>query len=371
MTNLAQLDAAPFAPDWVSPPGDTILDLMEERGWTQVGLAKRLNFTTKHVNQLIKGSVPLTEEAALRLSNVFGSSIRFWLNREAQYRALIVQSAAQDKYDNMLPWLDGFPIKEMVKAGILSPCERLTKDAKTALVPELLKFFGIANPAGWDANYGRLELAFRRSREEQSDTKAISVWLRQGERIAEQFQCIPYDQNKLKQTLPKIRALTTSTPKEFQVPLSRLLADAGVVLVFVPAMRGTCVSGVARWLKPHCPLIQLSLYGKQNDKFWFTLFHEIAHIVLHSSEKRVVFLDDPSKSDSNSSQETEANLWARNLLIPDVFASDLRMLKSKEAVRNFAKRIEIHPGVVVGRLQHEGLVPQAWMNDLKVSYSLS
>lgn len=371
MTNLAQLDAAAFAPDWVSPPGDTILDLMEERGWTQVELAKRLNFTTKHVNQLIKGSVPLTEEAALRLSNVFSSSVSFWLNREAQYRARIVQSAAQDKYDNMLPWLEEFPIKEMVKTGILPPCARLTKDAKIALVPELLKFFGIANPAGWDANYGRLELSFRRSREEQSDTKAISVWLRQGERVAEQRNAMPYDQKKLKKTLPEIRALTTSTPKEFQTLLSRLLGDAGVVLVFVPVMPRTCVSGVARWLKPHCPLIQLSLYGKQNDKFWFTLFHEIAHIILHGSEKQVVFLDDPSKSNSNSSQENEANLWARDLLIPEHCAPDLHKLKSKEAVRKFAKEIGIHPGVVVGRLQHEGMVPHHWMNDLKESYSLS
>ncbi|WP_124946647.1 helix-turn-helix transcriptional regulator, partial [Sulfurirhabdus autotrophica] len=67
--------AAPFAPDWVSPPGDTVLDIIEERDWTQAELAQRLGYTTKHVNQLIKGKVPLTEDAAIRLERVVGSTV--------------------------------------------------------------------------------------------------------------------------------------------------------------------------------------------------------------------------------------------------------------------------------------------------------
>ena len=75
-----------FQPDWVSPPGDTISDLMEERDWNQVELAQRLGFTTKHLNQLIKGEASLSEDVALRLERVLGSTARFWLNRETIYR---------------------------------------------------------------------------------------------------------------------------------------------------------------------------------------------------------------------------------------------------------------------------------------------
>ena len=75
-----------FSPDWVSPPGDTIVDLMEERDWSQIDLARRLGFGAKHLNQLIKGNVPLTDDTALRLGRVLGINANFWLNREAIYR---------------------------------------------------------------------------------------------------------------------------------------------------------------------------------------------------------------------------------------------------------------------------------------------
>jgi HTH-type transcriptional regulator / antitoxin HigA len=76
-----------FNPDWVSPPGDTIADLLEERDWTQAQLAERLGYTTKHVSLLINGKAPINEETAVKLERVLGSTAAFWLNREAQYRA--------------------------------------------------------------------------------------------------------------------------------------------------------------------------------------------------------------------------------------------------------------------------------------------
>jgi HTH-type transcriptional regulator/antitoxin HigA len=143
--------------------------------------------------------------------------------------------------------------------------------------------------------------------------------------------------------------------------------------VLVPAIKGSHVSGVARWLDTSRPLIQLSLYGKTNDKFWFTLFHEAAHILLHSQGKKSkesVYLDDPNHAASSSDQEREANAWARDWLIPKVEAAELTTLKSKPVVREFAHRLGIHPGIVVGRLQHDGLIPPSWMNDLKESYRI-
>lgn len=78
---------APFTPNWASPPGDTIADVLEERGWTQAALAKRLGCAEKHVSQLINGEAPITEEMASDLARVIGSTAGFWLRREAAYRA--------------------------------------------------------------------------------------------------------------------------------------------------------------------------------------------------------------------------------------------------------------------------------------------
>jgi len=93
--------SAPFAPDWVSPPGDTILDLIEERGWTQAELAERLGYSAKHVSQLVNGKASLTPDAAIRLTRVLGSSIDFWLVREAQYRARISAGRRNREMDSV------------------------------------------------------------------------------------------------------------------------------------------------------------------------------------------------------------------------------------------------------------------------------
>ena len=77
----------PFTPDWISPPGDTILDLLEERNWTQSQLSERMGYTIKNVSQLVNGEMLIDGETAIKLEQILGSTARFWLNREAQYRA--------------------------------------------------------------------------------------------------------------------------------------------------------------------------------------------------------------------------------------------------------------------------------------------
>lgn len=366
MTNLA----APFAPDWVSPPGDTILDLIEEREWTQSELARRLGYTPKHVNQLIKGKVPLTEDAAMKLERVLGSTMSFWLTREAQYRERSARLAAAEKYAGWVDWLERLPIKELMAAGVIRK-RRVDAKARVGLVEDCLRFFGVATPAEWSGYYGDMEVSFRRSREEQSDIGAISAWLRMGEQEAEKLDGPKYDRTKFEAALREIRSLTVRGPDVFEPRLRELFHDVGVAFVLVPAIPRAHVSGVARWLSPSRPLVQLSLYGKTNDKFWFTLFHEAAHILLHAKdakEKKTVFLDDPTKKGVDSKEEREANEWAGNELIPEVFASRLPGLKTKAQVQAFAQEIGIHPGIVVGRLQHDGLIEPSWMNDLKVSF---
>lgn len=362
---------ATFAPDWVSPPGDTILDLLEERGWTQQQLADRLGFSLKHVNQLIKGKVALSEEAAIRLQNVLGASVGFWLSREAQYRERAAMVDSAERNAAMVPWMERFPVKELMSLGVLSK-RRLDVKAKPGLVGELLSFFGVASPDQWETQYGSMEVAFRRSREDQADVAAISAWLRMGEKIAERLDGPRFDEARFRAALSHIRTLTSLPPEQFGPELQQLLHDAGVAFVIVPALPKTHVSGVARWLSPHRPLIQLSLYGKTNDKFWFSFFHEAAHILLHGKQKSTVFLDDPSKSGSGSKEETEANAWARDWLIPPQMAVGLAQLpRTRAAVQAFAKVAGVHPGIVVGRMQHDGWLEVTWLNDLKVSFAFA
>jgi len=369
MTELA----APFKPDWVSPPGDSILDIIEERGWTQAELAIRLGYSPKHVNQLINGKVPLTDDAAVRLARVLGSTVSFWLTREARYRERLARLEAESEQAGWVTWLDELPLKELMAAGGI-PKQRIDAKSKPGLVGALLSFFGVASPDEWRACYGQMQVAFRRTRAEQSDVGAIASWLRLGEQQAERQECARYERAQFEAALVEIRKLTLQPPAEFVPRLRGLLAEVGVVFVIVPAIPRAHVSGVARWLGPTRPLIQLSLYGKSNDKFWFSFFHEAAHILLHAGSKedrKSVFLDDPNAAHTDDPREHEANEWAGNWLIPPQHAGRLSALRSAAEIEAFAREIDIHPAIVLGRLQHDGHVPYASaLNGLRVSFQL-
>ena len=366
MTELS----APFAPDWVLAPGESVLDLAEERGWTQGELAQRLGYSEKHISQLINGKVPITVDAAQRLERVLGSSMDFWLKLEANYQQHKARLEATERHACWISWLDELPVKELMSSGAIAKA-RIDAKNKPSIVESCLRFFGVASPEEWRGHYGGMQVAFRRSRDEQSDVGAISAWLRLGEQVAEKLDGPKYDKARFENALSEIRGLTCTAPEFFEPRMRELLRDAGVLLALVPAIPRAHVSGVARWLNPTRPLIQLSLYGKTNDKFWFTFFHEAAHILLHADSKEAkksIFLDDPNANHSPDPREQEANQWAGNVLIPQEYSHALGTLRTKEAVRAFATSIGIHPGIVVGRLQHDHIIDPSWMNDLKLSF---
>ena len=145
-----------------------------------------------------------------------------------------------------------------------------------------------------------------------------------------------------------------------------LCNPAGVAFVIVPSLPKTALSGAARWLNPRRALIQQSVRHLANDHFWFTFFHEAAHILLHS--KKDVFVDE---TDGEGTElEREANDWAANLLVPrrewDSFVATNPA--SAAAVAQFAEKQGIAPGIVVGMLQHVGIVPWSSLNKLKQRY---
>ena len=358
-----------FTPDWASTPGDTILDLMEERDWNQVELANRLGFSTKHLNQLIKGKVTLTYDTAQKLERVLGSTVSFWMNRESKYRQHFARLEAEKNYINWTDWLDELPVNELKKISAIENIRSIESN-KPKLVEQLLSFFGVASPDAWGNYYGSMSTSFRKTKVDQADNGAISAWLRLGEIEAEKIDAPKYNRSKFEGAVKKIRELTIQSPADFEPALFELCLEAGVKLILVKSITKSHVSGVARWLNGHSPIIQLSLYGKTNDKFWFTFFHEAAHILLHAEEKSDIFLDN-TEFKSENQQEQEANTWASNILIPDEYRFELMDLIGREEILEFSQRINIHPGIVIGRLQHRGQISyKSVLSKLKDSFEL-
>lgn len=359
----------PFTPDWVSPPGDTIADLLEERQWTQQQLAEYLECTNKYIKELIEGKVSIDETIALKLEKVLGSTAKFWLNRESNYRSELLRIQEEEqKLQKWVTWLEKFPVKELMNLGSITKY-RIEPKNKPSLVRELLYFFDVSSPEEWLNNYETMEVIFRRTCQEKSDLGAISAWIRLGEIQAEEIDCPQYSKQKFEEAVRKIRTLTILSPQHFTPQIQQLCREAGVVFILVSSIPKAHISGMTRWLNTNKALIQISDYGKRNDRFWFTFFHEAAHILLHS--KQDIFLDEfDGEENLESEQEREANEWAREFLIPHEYSSELDQLKSKESVINFSKRLGIHPGIVVGRLQKDCLIEQSQMNELKTTFSI-
>ncbi|MEN8447730.1 MAG: HigA family addiction module antitoxin [Cyanobacteria bacterium J06555_13] len=359
MSNLAVNE---FIPDYVSSPGETLLEALEERGMSQAELAERTGRHKKTINEIIKGKAALTPETALQLEHVLGIPARFWNNREQQYRETLAKLQEHTHLESQVDWLKTFPVTKMVQLGWIPKC-----DNKVEQLESLLNFFGIASAEQWQSFWeSRLTVAFRKSESHVSEPGDLTGWLRQGEIEAEKIPCAPYQQKKFKEALNQVRLLTVESPEIFQPQVVELCASAGVAVVFVPQLPKTRASGATHWVHKDKALIQLSLRYKMDDHLWFSFFHEAAHILLH--QKREMFLEFSGKQEK-SSLEIEADLFAADFLIPpaqlEKFLSHHGFKLSKVAIQQFASNLGIAPGIVVGRLQHEGRLPMKNCNGLK------
>lgn len=174
-----------------------------------------------------------------------------------------------------------------------------------------------------------------------------------------------YDEGRFLEACGEIQGLTVEDPSVFEPRMLGLCRDAGVALVFQKPISKTCLFGSARWPNGGRPIIQMSLRIKSNDHFWWTFFREAAHLVLHRGRN---FADDQNGTDDGV--EAEADEWAERSLVgaASLDASAATCPRSKAEIGAFAGRIGIHPGIVVGMLQHKGVVPFSHMNDLKVRF---
>ena len=138
-----------FEPKWpLPPPGDTILDILEEKNWTQSEFAKRVGYTTKHVSQLVRGKAAVTEDTALRLERVLGGSAEFWLSREVRYREAVARAKEKKRLEGETEWLKELPLGQMIKFGWVKKYSE-----KTEQVSECLKYFGVASVSAWRPKY--------------------------------------------------------------------------------------------------------------------------------------------------------------------------------------------------------------------------
>ena len=350
-----------FKPDYSVHPGKILGETLQARSISQSEFASRCGLSEKHVSQIINGKASVTSESALTFERVLGTKAGLWMNLESNHRLHVARRAEEDRLSSYIEWASRFPLQALAKRGVIP--SRCSKEAK---VRALLEFFGVTSPKAWEKQCNRLVIAYRRSPAFTSSREAVTAWLRIGDLEAAEAITPPFDRTTFRSALDEIRNLTRLRPSEFEPRMKQLCCEAGVALVFVPEFPETRLSGATRWVSPDKALVVQSLRHRKDDHFWFTFFHEAAHVLLHG--KRAVFIDEVSMDSSD--EEQEADSFAANHLIPAAKYKSFVNAKhlSKERVRAFADSLGIAPGIIVGRLQHDGVIPFSWFNDLKRTF---
>lgn len=337
-----------YEPEDVSPPGETLRDTLDARGMSQRDLADRTGLSTKTVNQIVQGTAALTPDTAVKLEHATGVPARMWNNLEANYREHLARVRQDERLQAQLDWVDELPLKELRDAGIV------TKDKRDRLgaLKEFVAFFGVVDRYTYEQAWGQPVAAFRQSPSLKSNPVSVAAWLRQGELAAAAENCAAYDEDAFEHAISEARAFINEDPEKWAPTITELYADAGVALVLLPEVRGARAFGASRWLTPHKAVVQLSLRQKWEDQFWFSLFHESCHVLRHPKKDGFV-----SNGDPQNPYEREANDFAGRVLIPREFEQELKSISRLDEVHEFAQKVGVPPGIIVGRLQHMGVLP--------------
>lgn len=340
-----------------TPPGATIKEQLVDRGMSQKEFASRMEMSEKHISKLINGEVQLTPDVAMRLEMVLGTPAHFWSNLESIYREKIAKVKAENDMAEDLEILKKIPYNEMVKNHWV---ESSSKKEERVFI--LRKFFEVVR-------LGILQeplipnIAYRRTGTGAKSDYALISWAQRAKLEARDISTSAINLDKLVALIPTIRRMTSENPARFCPVLCEELAGCGIALVFLPHIGGSFLHG-ATFYDGTKIVVGMTVRGKDADRFWFSLFHELGHIVYgHIANQNGTTEEDEKMADS----------FARNTLIPDeVFMKFvLEERFDKQSIIEFARTIGIDAGIVVGRLQKEHYIPFSWYSELKTKYELT
>lgn len=348
-------------------PGEYLHDELEARGWSQKEFAEIIGRPHTTVNQIAQGKKSITPETARDFAAALGTSPEFWLNLQTAFDlarlpadgAVIARRAALHT---------AAPVNELRRRGWIKGARDVVRSEG-----EVLEFFGVRTLEEIPRS---LCAAARRSAQAERLSPAQLAWCRRAKQLAEGVAVARgFTPERLRAQLGPLRAAAATPEAAGDVPA--LLAEAGVRFVAVKHLEGTKMDGAAMWLGSAKPVVALSLRFDRLDHFWFTLGHELGHLLNGDAQE---FVDDDlsgrlteeasSETGAPAAAERKADAFAAEWLLPK---ADVERLVAGAAgrferptIRGFAAAVGVHPAIVVGRLHWLRALPYARHRDLLV-----
>lgn len=348
-------------------PGYYIADIIEDMGISQAEFAARMGTTTKTLSQLLNGRANISNDLAKKLSVMMGTSAEVWQRLQNKYDQKLIEIQCAKDFDEQKELVKQIDYRFFVDVVGL-PKTKNTEEKITVLC----SFFKVSDL--------RIMLRpdfmvnFRSGTSDKSEKKVINsrAWIQTAMNIAKTIETEPYNAQKLKEYLPELRDMTIQSPEIFLPRMRKIFAECGVAFVLLPHLKNSGVNGAVKWVNNERVVLAMNNRGLDADKFWFSLFHEIKHVL--QQKIKTVFISSSVKEmvDYNKTLEDEADKFASDYLIPP---NELRKFAptqytSDNEIIEFAESIGIHPGIVAGRLQHEKIIPQSRCSKLKDKYTI-
>ena len=335
----------------VASPGEVLEDWLDEKGMSQRELADRTSKSEKFVSQLINGKVSLTADTAHDLELVTGVGAATWLRMEGSYQAAKRRQAAIAAATYPLSPIEKTVTAFLRKQRIISAPARATGEQRM----ELFALLGVNSATGLERLATRRAAAFRVSAAYVPEPLATEVLIALAYREAELIDVDAFDPNALRGLLPELRACTQLSPSEGAERARARLAHAGVALVFLPNVPKAHCNGVTLW-NAHGPVVAITDRGRREDIFWFTLFHELAHVL--DEHRSDIYLEGPGGGKTVA--ERRADAFATESLIPRDQEHLLEEIVSFGDLERVANALGVGEGVVIGQLHYRGLKKPAW-----------
>lgn len=340
-------------PNIVFSPGEILLDELEERNISQSDFAEILNRPLKTVNEIIKGKKSITPETANDIAAALGTSPELWLGLQADYDLFKISHSKKgdnDDVKNRAELYANFPIKELKKRKYISDQKDITETRK-----EIFTLFSLSEISQWRS---KCLVNFRKSDCGEININYVNTWIELGKVIAKKARMFKFDKQGLTDFAGKIKNFSKEDGGEEKIV--ETLSSLGVKLIFLPHFSKTRVDGATFWMDKN-PVILMSLRYDRIDNFYFTLLHEIGHVILHGEDKENNFYDDTTTiGDSTDRREIEANKFAQNELTPQEIVKSLERMRTGSVPPSIivgkSKEANIHPGILVGVLQHNKLL---------------
>ena len=331
----------------VPPPGEFIEEELEARGWSQTDLAYILGVTPQAINPIISGKRRIGTEMAKALAKAFDVPAELFSNLQAAYD-LYTSAEPDPSIERRARLQDHFPVREMIKRGWIED------DGDASLLEaQMVRFFQAKS-------LDTIPYMTHAAKKTQYELRAIQpvqlTWLFRVRQISKEITVRNYSEKLLRTGVETLRGFLSDPAELRHVP--QLLADCGVRLVLVEKLPGAKIDGVTIWLNSRSPVIGMSIRFDRIDNFWFVLRHEIEHVLNKDGQNQEI-IDDLEGENSGDSEnlpeeERKANAAAAEFCTPKnelvSFIQRKSPYLSERDILGFARRLQIHPGVVIGQI---------------------